>query len=366
MAVAVTSITASARAEEAAPVWQGVWIGTIGALPVHVCLKNTYAGRGFYYYRNRSVLITLTQAADSKVWVEGDGGRESAGMPSWTFSVIGRAGLSGTWHMKGRTLPFRLRPVANPEDGVCSSAAFNAPRIPKPHITRKPGVQDGVAYTRLVYEPGPAFDVSVETFALSAAIKSAARINRLLADDLPRPGTNNGIECLLSAMERGQSGMYNAATRPVMITPRWLATLKSVDYECGGPHPDGGTYPALYDLKSGKAVDPLDWFAGTAVKHTGPRGTRDDLKTITPVFRQYLLAQTDREPECNETYDMADYWDVGIDRKGFVFQPSLPHVAAGCVVTIPVRFAQLRRFLSPSGRAVVASIQADIAGMRGR
>src|SRR4030095_12522938 len=53
--------------------WEGVWQGTIGTLPIHICLNNTpYMNQGAYYYDAHKTLIRLDLSEDGKEWLEGD------------------------------------------------------------------------------------------------------------------------------------------------------------------------------------------------------------------------------------------------------------------------------------------------------
>ena len=357
-----------ARAD-APPVWQGVWKGTIGALPVRVCLtKRDYGGpRGYYYYLSQLKIISLEQQGDSKVWIEGSS--PIAGKPAWTFETVSGDLLAGTWRDADKALPFRLDRLVAPRgdgltesDGLCGGMAFNGPRIPPVRITSKPAVKDGVHYTRQFYDPGKQFDIHVESFALPGTTAGERGVNALLRKLLPSSnGTNDYIDCELAGLDSsGGGGNYSLSVVPVMITRNWLATEASEDSYCGGAHPNAGIYPAVYDLAKGVEVDPRDWFGVRAVTRAALSGGMI-AKTLTPAFRAFVLThQSPPDPKCREALTTADFWDLGLSRKGMTFSPSLAHVDQGCSDAIIVPFGQLARFLNAKGVAAVGSVVADL------
>ncbi len=367
--IALSGTPDEARADPPPPPWQGVWAGQIGTLPVRACLRHENWGTGggysraFYYYLSQGKIITLAQRGDSTLWVEDGERSKEAGEPGWTFEHVTVAALDGVWRNKGKALPFRLKRVTGTDaETGCDSDEFNLPRVKPFRITSKPAAKDGVPYTRLFYNPGPQFDIAVETFVLPETLPGARAVNAQLRKTLPPPtGTNDYLECEFSGLTSGSAGgNYDLTVAPVMITRRWLATQTNEGTYCGGAHPNSGTSSQLYDRNIGKMVDPIDWFATTAFKTE--RVGASVVRSVTPAFRTFLLAQKPApDGECLPSLREAGYWDIGLSRAGMAVTPQLAHVDAGCENPIMIPYARLTHWLNPAGKNAVASVVSDIA-----
>ena len=79
---------------------------------------------------------------------------------------------------------------------------------------------------------------------------------------------------------------------------------------------------------------------------------KSELPTVRPALKRMILGQAGEiEPDCREAFDGADYWDVGLDRRGLNFTPELSHAEQACAEATLVPWAALARFLSPAGQA---------------
>ena len=153
------------------PAWAGVWAGTIGRLPVRLCIdaRDGGAARGSYYYLSQLEPIALGEEDGEGGWIERAPGSEDTAL--WHFTEQTDARLRGTWIGPRRTLPFDLRPVAwaEPEwDGPCASDAFLAPRGVAGAIQAGEAELHGWRYATRAYGPAAHFapEVAIDSFAV--------------------------------------------------------------------------------------------------------------------------------------------------------------------------------------------------------
>lgn len=351
------------------PAWQGVWQGTIGTLPVRVCLdRHDYdasgGGFGAYYYTRHLRLITLEQQGDSKSWAEASDAKAGE---RWRFDTVTQALLTARWTQGARSLPVRLtraEAVATDEQ-PCGSMAFNRPRLTAGRVTTTRASKDGATYWRLAYVPGSQFadSVTLETFALDGRTPAIARVNAVLGRVLPGdPAKSDWFECLAGNLNfNARDGDYQQTVAPEMITPHWLTASHDINYYCGGAHPDGGVNARTFDLDAGTEVDLNDWLAASAVKSERFEGSTDVSRTLTPAFRAFVLARwKPEEAECREPVTEAESWDIGLTRQGLAFTPELAHVVAACAEPILVGFDRLAPWLGPHGRNEVARFRRSL------
>lgn len=347
--------------DEPVPVWQGVWQGTVGSLPVRACLarRGDNDAVGSYYYLSRLRPIRLEQQNGSRQWLEGEGTSTGPARPGWTFATITAEQLGGDWSDGARHLPFRLTRVAGKiDDEPCGGLLFNAPRLRPLRMTAKRAVRDGVAYTRLTFDPGPAFpDVTLETFALAGDDPATRRINGSLRKPMtPAPADSEWFGCIAGALSwMGIDGDYTLEIAPTLITPRWLAAVSNEGDYCGGAHPNSDSTSLTFDRATGAAVDVTGWLDASLMRHDPE--DRNGSATGTAALRAMVRARDkDAEPDCVEATAEQEYWDVGLARAGLTFTPSLPHVLAPCQNSVLVPWAALAPHLTAAGRAARASL----------
>jgi hypothetical protein len=70
------------------------------------------------------------------------------------------------------------------------------------------------------------------------------------------------------------------------------------------------------------------------------------------------------DPECRDAIADQEFWNIGISRAGLVFSPSLPRVIMACGEDFTIPFARLTPWLNATGRAAVASIEAEASKSR--
>ena len=349
----------------------GVWEGNVGTLPVRACfVQRDWRTFGAYYYRSRLQLIAL-EAADGAPGAFNEGGGGGAGPgenpPRWRIERAAAGMLTGRWTSGGRTLALRLRRVARVpgEDGACASFAFHQPRLAGVQTTSRRAAVDGTAYTKLILNTAGHFETALETFALDGTSPAVRRINTAVGAELA--GNPPGwFDCISNSLSQGPyEGSEEVKREPAMISRRWLSVAEQGAYFCGGAHPDSSNVYRLFDLTSGAEVELLDWFVPVAVKREHVEGAEGDYRTLEPAFRTFLLTGWHADAgaaECDEAVRSQDSWNVGLTRDGFVFSPSLPHVAQACVEEFSVDFDRIQPWLTPQAAAYVRALRAERPG----
>lgn len=343
------------------PPWEGTWQGTIGALPVHVCLNSTpYMNQGAYYYDARKKLIRLDLDEKGQDWLEGALDKKNGARLK--LAVKGNA-LSGSWMDGRRSLPVQLRRIGGASqefEGPCSSMEFHRPRVSPARLKSRAGTQDGTKFTAWSFAPGPPFDeIEVSTFTLDRSDAGVPKVNALLRQVLPKPdGTGDWLDCMASnANAHASDGDYLESIKPTLITKRWLSAKHHSDSYCGGNHPNTTNMFRTFDLENGVEVDPRDWFGPSAVTVTHYQPGDEPAKTLTKAFRAMILrGWKPDDPDCKDAVAGQEFWNVGISRGAMIFSPDLPRVAMACSEEFKVPFLQLQPWLSAKGKAAVASL----------
>lgn len=343
------------------PAWQGVWAGTIGTLPVRACLArrgDAYAV-GSYYYLSKLRPIRLEQQGGSKLWLEGWSSSTGPAQPRWTFDAVGAQLLTGTWADGPRALPFRLTRVTGANtDEPCGSAAFMAPRLRPIRATTARASRDGIAYSRITYHPGPAFEeVSLQSFAMPGSNPATQRINAALRRHIAVEGAAADWRACVAGQlnSMGEDGVYAASITPRMITARWLAAAMDEGGDCGGPHPNSSTTSLLFDRTTGAETALEDWLNATGIQRhrDGDRGYH----TIRPALRSVVLRHAGAiEADCRGPVEEEEFWDIGLARTGLSFTPMLAHVVQACAESTVVPWTALTPFLNDAGRAGRATL----------
>ena len=350
-------LTAPAIAADPAPppAWEGVWQGSIGALPVRACLQSGSGWEvGAYYYLSQNKVIRLEHGSAGS-WTEHAGVPDKPG-GRWQIDN-GGAGLRGTWQGGGKTLPIVLTQVAlGPDDqGTCGSFAFLAPRLRPVTERRTAATINRVAITRIDYHVAPWFkdSVSLSSFAIAPRMPGDAAINRQLGLAPDTPGSDADYQECVSAniAVQGADGSFELLNEPYVLRPKFLTVSQQASYFCGGAHPDSESSWRTFDRATGKLLDPARWF-GKAGSDDGAVDGAAALLMPTPALRRAIVRRmTFGFSECRETVAAANYWYTGLAGTGIVFAPSLPHVAMACSDDVVVPFAALRPYLNPAGKA---------------
>lgn len=362
------TIAASAPAQQApAPDPQGVWQGMIGTLPVHVCFATRPSGRfGAYFYRSKMVPIPLLPE-ESRPSTYSEGWPDNAKLPRWTLTNVQPRKIEGSWRQGARNLPIRLTrvPMARLDefDTPCGSTEFQQPRVEGIRIARSRAAKDSLSYTRLVLDHrGRLPEVSVESFDLDGSSKAVKRINSRLRQAFA-DGEESWLSCIRSAYNSSPfGGDHNESYVPRMVSRRWLSVMHHWDGFCGGAHPSSSSTAVLFDRETGREVDLFGWLNAKAIKRERIEGLSDEVKTLTPAFREHVLsawkAPAEAE-ECDEVIRSQDHWSVELTHTGLTFTPDLVHAVQACGEDFAMPFARLATYLSPEGQRHVAAMRAE-------
>lgn len=369
LGIAALALLAAVPAQAAAkPTLEGVWKGTIGKLPVQVCLAvdSTDWARGSYYYHSHKVPIRLERAEQGKHWQES---AEDGAVARWDIANAGSARVTGKWS-KGKTvLPITLTRVVMGDDGEldgpCQSNAYFAPRVTAPQVVARP-VQGGkLAYTRLDYTVGKQFaEVEIASFQLPLAQPGDKAINaalRALID--PKADTIDYLGCMKGSVAlSGVDGEMAMVAVPSFVSNDWVAVSIANMGSCGGAHPYSDNSHRLFDRSSGKEVELGLWLAPRGMTVEREAGSDWTDRQITEALRNLVVTRFafDGDAECREVVGQATYWDITLTPSGMAFEPSLPHVAQACGDVVTLSFAELAPFLSAEGKAGVARMQGPV------
>lgn len=369
LGIAALALLAAVPAQAAAkPTLEGVWKGTIGKLPVQVCLAvdSTDWARGSYYYHSQKVPIRLERAEKGKHWQETG---EKGAAARWDIANAGPARVTGKWS-KGKTvLPIALTRVAMGDDGEldgpCQSNAYFAPRVTAPQVAARP-VQGGkLTYTRLDYTVGKQFaEVEIASFQLPMVQPGDKAINaalRALID--PKSDTIDYLGCMKGSVAlSGVDGEMAMVAVPSFVSDDWVAVSIASMGSCGGAHPYSDNSHRLFDRRSGKEVELGLWLAPKGMTVEREAGSDWADRRITEALRNLVVTRFkfDGEAECRDVVGQATYWDIALTPTGIAFEPSLPHVAQACGEYVTLTFADLAPFLSDAGKAGVARMQGPV------
>lgn len=343
----------------------GVWDGTIGDLPVHVCFDEGDAGdwSGIYFYRTTLVTIPLIQ--DGKApRLFSEGWPDDPKLPRWSLSQSAPNALGGIWKHGAKGLPIRLTRISLKGDDLpCASMEFQRPRLDGVRIARSRAIKDGVAYTKLTLDGRGHFPtVSVESFELHGSSAAIRAINAELKKPFNEKDEDSWLGCIRSAGPWG--GDLNESFEPRMISRRWMVVNRHWEGFCGGAHPDSSNVAATFDLATGREIDVRDWFNAKAIKRTRYGRDRELFKTVQPRFRRLLIGRWKGDGDCADTINIEEWWNIELDRTGFVFTPNLAHVVQACEEDFKVPFAKIRAYLTPEGRQNVAALKAEPTSRR--
>lgn len=362
---ALLGLSGQAHAADA-PIVDGVWQGTIGTLPVRVCLMDAGASwpHGSYYYLSQLKPIPLTRPEGSKEWTE-----DSEGKARWAIASVTAKAITGTWTDGTKSLPIKLTRVAMGDDGeldgACNAAAFLAPRIVPAKVVPVPAKAGRFAYTKLEYRVGKSFaDVDLSTMQVPATRPGDAAINAALRKLIdPKAGWVDYLGCMQGSIGlSGNDGEMSMGAEPTFVSPDWIGVEVSQGGFCGGAHPYYSSEHRLFDRVSGKEVQLATWLAPKGMTAKWDAGAAYWETTLLDPLRQLVIKAMPpvEDADCATAIAEAGSWDLALTPGGISFSPSLPHVSQGCVDSGELSFAKLAPYLSPAGKAGAARMKAAV------
>jgi len=345
-----------AQAQVGAPQdWHGVWRGTIGTLPVQACLpsRGESWGNGSYYYLSKLEPIRLELSNDGGTWTELAGDRNSD-TGSWRLRVDSENRLSGEWRQGDKVLPIQLSRVG--VDGEisrpCGSEAYMAPRLKPVRLVATQATNNGIAYRSLGYAlPAHFSEVEIALPQIPETRPGDRAINARFRKEL-EPGQDNVdyADCMSGAiMMSGNDGEFHRIGVPVLATPDWLVIKHSMADTCGGAYPNSYQMHRTFDRRTGAEVKLGAWFTRKGMAPMdGDMAIGSDLRDLI------IRTATFDSPDCRESFEMQDYWDLELTRQGINFTPQLPHVVQACANPTLMSFASLAPFLNVQGKQAIA------------
>ena len=355
-----------AKTAHAAPdltAMHGVWSGTIGNLPVHVCYDaGDYSNDGKYFYLKR--LSTIPLKSDEKNRGElAEGWADGKDVAHWRMTAIGKDRAAGTWSANGRALPIRLSrlPISTSDEAgtACSSLAFVDPILAATRIVRTLARDHGLAIERwkLVY---PDDSISVESVQLKGAGLAIATINRRLRE--PFEADYGWKWCLRNAGPFGAD--YHDGVALKLVTSRWLTANVFNESFCGGAHPDNSSKPILFDRKTGKVADLYSWFGKAFSSREKVEGYPETIDSLKGKLFDLVLTLHPRagesEEECGGAVRTASSWTLELKAEGIAFTPDLPRVVMACGDEVVLPWGRLEPYLSTLGQKEVTLLRTEL------
>jgi hypothetical protein len=350
---------AMAQDDVPSPAWQGVWQGTIGKLPVRACFQKNTPDYSFgsYYYLAHKRAIQLVHRNDGS-WLEGDDLQRATGR--WVLADSSGTTLSGEWRHAGKRLSIALTRVPLTGDAAgqpCGSDAYVQPRVAPVRVTERPRKTGGLGWTELTYDVGPGFgDVHISSFGYPSTQPGDPAINAELRVNPAKRGEDNPADylaCMENALgSLGIDGDFHFSYTPHMLTPDYVVARENAGGFCGGAHPYMYEFWKVWRRHDGKPVRLADWL-GPAAKEASASG--DDYDGTFAQVRPALIHLAMHHMnvggrECREAVASTSFWYLGLDRRGLLMAPSLPHVYQGCAGDAVIPFTEVAPFLSPEGR----------------
>ncbi len=380
---AASDAEAASTKPQAIPKWAGIWKGTVGDLPVMVCLKHRDWGpQGAYYYKKHLAIIKLNMPDKTDAdktglrWFEGYNQDQVTTSPQWSLQQMDDTHLSGTWAAAGsgqgigtgvqKTLPIALTQVLKQSDddnALCGGTEFNGPRATPITITRKAKKLNGFAYTELTANVGKQFDVAIATFELPATTPAMRKINAILQEEISaQPLESHYFECVAASLDgSGSEGNYGVGVIPVLISRNYMVSEESQGDYCGGAHPNYYIDWRNWDLRTGEKIDLWSWMGRSAVVQE----KKDEYTAVTirPALRKALIKKwkvTNTERECDFVGEENEYWTPHLTRQGISFYSQLAHAVTACEADIDFSFAEIAPLLSPTGKKAMAAFRSDL------
>ncbi len=332
----------------------GGWAGRIGSYKVMVCIGTD---GGSYLYASHAAKAPLALSAQDdagRQWEEQEQGPAGKVSGHWRLGDVSGRVLQGQWTDAAgkRSLPISLERVGEP--GGCDFAALQrqAGLHPETVTSGKEAVRNGIHYRTI-----SALDGSVNSIQLIDAGGRYDALNKKLRENFAKE-ISDGEECQAgSSLNNGLLGWsYSSGVEPVALHGgRWLTLRSSLDYYCGGAHPDSGSFLQTVDVRSGAPLDIGRWIK------MGKDGALP--ASLSGMIGRQAMAQRGggKDDDCAEVYASDDSafsgYNMSLGAHGIVFQKELPHVVYACSEDVEIPFAQLAPFLTAAGKAEIKLLQ---------
>ena len=324
--IALVAVLLGARAGAAElPSGAAVWRGTLGDQAIVACLA---AGGGSYYYEARKWNIPLAPNGVTAGFREGDSA-ESTG--SWRLQKLDAAVLTAEWISPdgSKRLPIRLARTKLLPPGADScdlSAEYNAPRLAAVDLEAANTVDEqGIAVQHRKVR-----GLEVDRLQLELPGAGAAAINARLDAEFRRH-----LAMVYSCVTGNRPGDFASGQEVEFASARWIVVGSSIEYYCGGAHPELSLDYFSFDRGTGRQIDTSGWLRSN--------GDREAPAGLWPL----LARKASPEGACREV------WLQGIDLPrvrpsagGVTLEPAFPHAVRACEDSVELGLEEARPFLT--------------------
>ncbi len=346
----------SMRSEEVTGLW-GVWYGkTIGA-EVYLCIQADpaiaptdefaaiYTTADFQIElldHDKKVRTKWYSRADKNVTV--------------TLSALKEGSIKLYRNVTNDWSGIELTPIPfTKEDQVsrpCESTEFNQSRAILPPMKIASKTLDGASYDALTLVD-PAGHGEVSTFQLASGSFGHEAINNWLRAVLPKTAQAAPYyTCTVEALGSGRDSLWEQRLFPEMISDRFIVVGNMKDVYCGGPYPDSFTEWTVFNSRTGKEVDTLNWIHPDAFNLLGPNprtGPEIGDPEIETEFRDLInqaFAATNPDASCNDFIEYVKAWNVRPSTTGFILSPTVTHAEQGCAVDLKIDYRDMEFFIA--------------------
>ncbi len=339
------AVAGSCFAQEA---WRGIWEGTIGQMPVRVCLDGKDGEESRYYYLRYGKDIPLHQSdGEQGSWMEGG---QSTDKPSgkWQLAAEGADTLRGTWLNAdaGKRLPIALKRSAVPLDeapSLCEAEYFFKPVADAAKLVAGPVQAFGrhryqKLFTRVQKRGDKSFEP--EAVVLLGFGANGAAVNRELQQRLRKR--------LARTRDSRMNGLSESTEEVVWLSDRWLS-LRETEWPIGYGLSSISMWFETWDLSTGAKVDLWRWFNARAGVWHGEEFTPS--KALNGAINRF--GDNGGDPDCR---GQSKSWG------GPRLAPGGIEFEAGngpCMDVVTASFRSLQPFLNEEGLRQAAALQRE-------
>lgn len=341
----------------------GVWRGSIGDSKVMVCLErpDTFNDSMYYYLRHRFSLALRADGNSGVIWNEAPPNQRTPDWSKpaavWTLQAPVGNRMEGTWAAAdgSRKAPIVLaRVAAATTRGGCDGAAFETPRVASQKLDiRESG---GFRYTS-------ALNGQVSMTEIPDALPHAVQINASTRAWFASQITGY-YDCAFSNFDRKPDSSYNETSEIDLLAPPWLVTRERYSSFCGLAHPSSGTSYTIWNLDTGKTVDPWDFIANSHWDSFNKVYHCDDTSicqrmpppALKAILAKHFKHDSGGDNECDGALDAWPGYTLHPEKDGLVFSTDFAFVEYACNDDIKLSWKTLAPFLTPQGKNVMRSL----------
>lgn len=336
--------------------WRGIWEGTIGQMPVRVCLDGQGGEDSRYYYLKYGKDILLQRSeGDEGSWLEGEEHSDKPG-GKWQLAQDGD-NMRGTWVSAnaGKQLPIQLKRTTvavSEERSMCEAEYFFKPVADAAKLVIGPVQTFGrhsyqKISTRVQKRGDNHFEPEAVVLRDFGAIDAA--VNQQLQLRLRKRLAQN--------RDTRMNGLAESSEEVVWLSDRWLS-LREMEWAAGHGISGSSTWFETWDLATGMKFDLWRWFnarSGAWHEEAGNDGVEQVFTTTRAL--QKALGPFDNNGDDPDCKDPDKSWRAPrLVPGGIEFEAG---VAGPCLETAVVSFKALQPFLNEEGRRQAAALQRE-------